>query len=279
MLTSQLFEQWDVDVELLVRQVHARVGPGAVYIGGSLADDLGNDGSDADLFCFTEAHSGDAPAASTFHVGGAVVDLRVVSGPFSAGPNESLLPLVLGPPDMAVADLPLLPAGSFQMLHALYRDRVLHPDVVAEAARTAYASDLLHLYTAVHSTLACAALADDLIAQRGSGDLDAAIYSARLACEVAIDAALATEGLVTVNPKWRFTLLQKAGMQSGMPPAHLTRRGLFPDPSDGVAALRTCLQAAQANVAHTLSDITLARLDLVRDAAQVLDDALVAWGA
>src|SRR6266536_3614759 len=51
MLTEQLFEQWNFDHEMIVGKVHAVLGPCDIFIGGSLADDLGTSGSDVDLYC------------------------------------------------------------------------------------------------------------------------------------------------------------------------------------------------------------------------------------
>jgi hypothetical protein len=277
MLTSQLFEQWDIDTGVLVDVVAEIVGPCDIYLGGSLADDLGNSGSDIDLYCFLREGAPVPPRPPTVHCGGAAIDLVIAGGAYSPAERESLLPLLLGPAEAPEDQLPLLSPGLFRQLYALYRDRKLAGQGWAEVPRQRFGADLLHLYLAMRSTLATAALAEDLLALRSSGHLPAATYSARLACEYAIDAALASEGFVTVNPKWRVALLEQARMQCAMPDAELTQAGLFPDPRNGLDALRNCLEAASVHLEHALANPMLARLHVVRGAAQLVADSGRAW--
>ncbi|MCX4745125.1 hypothetical protein OG455_06220 [Kitasatospora sp. NBC_01287] len=291
MLTSQLFEQWNIDNELVAGAVHQVLGPCDIFLGGSLADDLGNEGSDVDLYCFlppgaggaagaagTAGADGDAPGL-LIECGDTVLDLTVVPGGRRPGERESLLPLLLAPAEATEPQLPLLSQRLFRQLHALHRDRSLTGPGSGsglgpgEAVRVAHAADLLHVYAAVRSVLACAALADDLLALPEATPAEA-LYTARLSSEYAIDAALATEGLIVVNPKARHALLTRARMQSPLPGEEVAHAGLFPNPPSSPDAVHDCLTATQAFLRHALNDRLVARFELVTRSYERLEESL-----
>ncbi|MFB8053509.1 hypothetical protein [Streptomyces rubiginosohelvolus] len=275
MLTGQLFEQWNIDDTLVVDSVQSALGPCDIFLGGSLADDLGNLSSDLDLYCFLPPGSSSKIRSTAVSCGDTTLDLTAVPTDQDPG-RESLLTLLLGPADASEGELPLLSNQRFHQLHALYRDRHLASSGHGEAFRRTFAADLLHIYMAVRSILACAALAEDLISLRNANDHETALHSARIAAEYAVDAALAVEGAIVVNPKWRSQLLARTRLKTALPPEAATSAGLYPRPErpDAIAA---CLQTADAHLRHAVADGLVGRFDLVQDAIRLLRKSHDLW--
>ncbi|NEC19619.1 nucleotidyltransferase domain-containing protein [Streptomyces parvus] len=278
MLTSQLFEQWNIDTELAIKTVQQAVGPCDIFLGGSLADDLGNEASDVDLFAFLPEGASSTQNQLVLPCGGATLDITMVSGDATPGPRENLKSLLLAESDIGEAEVPLLSPRVFKQLHALYRDRSLTKSDTSERVRQRYAADLLHVYMAVRSILACAALADDLIASPDQ-DSKAALYSARIAAEYAIDAALASEGLLTSNPKLRHSLLDRARLANDLPDDGLVQVGLFPDPSTGRLAVSKCLASALAFLHYAGEGHMVSRFTLVQHSISLVEDSHKVWNS
>ncbi|WP_032769799.1 nucleotidyltransferase domain-containing protein [Streptomyces sp. CNS654] len=276
MLTSQLFEQWNIDTDLAIKTVQQAVGPCDIFLGGSLADDLGNEASDVDLFAFIPEGTSGSHTQLILQCGGATLDVTVVGGDAAPGARENLKTLLLAKADISEAEVPLLSPRVFKQLHALYRDRSLAKSSTSETIRQRYAADLLHVYLAVRSILACAALADDLIASPDQ-DPKAALYSARIAAEYAIDAALASEGLLTSNPKLRHSLLDRARLANDLPDDSLAHVGLFPDPSTGRLAVSKCLESALAFLNYAGEGHMVSRFTLVQHAISLVQEGHKVW--
>jgi len=276
MLTEQLFEQWNFDHEMIVGKVHAVLGPCDIFIGGSLADDLGTSGSDVDLYCFLEDAPVDVRRPLVTECGDASLELHVVEVAAAIGQTESLASLVVDAADLPPHQWPLLSPQELRRLHALYRDRGIYRAVgAAESFRRAAAPDLLHLYVALRALLTCVSLAEDVGALVASEERWSALYCSRLAVESALDAALASRGMVNPNSKWRVPLAQRVQLvDPQFPDLETLLGGLFPDPRAPGEAVRRCLDTAAHCLRVVTDDGFLASFPIVAEAVELLDAAV-----
>ncbi|HET8681960.1 MAG TPA: hypothetical protein VFM54_08810 [Micromonosporaceae bacterium] len=269
MLTEHLFEQWHIDEEALLDAVRRGAGECDVFLGGSLADDLGNTGSDIDLYCFLDTPEPASVGVGVTECGGARVELHVV-GTAAGSLIPDLTPLVSGS-FPGRAQWPFIPEQFRRVVHALYRDRALarHPDGPAERLRRRTGADLLHIHNALWATAAVASLAEDAAALTGPDESWSALYCARLAVEAALDAALACHMLVNPNPKWRVPLAFRARLlDQAFPDPQQLLAGLFPDASSFGTAVAACLAATRRCLGVVTADAYLASFDAVPDAAK-----------
>jgi hypothetical protein len=271
-LTDQLFEQWNVDAADLVRIMQGAVGDADLFLGGSLADDLGTEGSDIDLYCFvTEDPPWTGPRVARY--GPASIELHVVDVRQAAERVGSLLPLLLAEEPPPPQQWPLLTGGDIRLLHALYRDRRLHSGSGgAEWLRRQTGADLLHIHLALRATITAAALARDVASLVGPEQGWTALYCARLAVESALDAALATCGLVNPNPKWRVLLALQARLTNeAVPNESQLLDGLFPD-TRNAEAIGVCLTIASSCLEVVAQDRFLMRFPSVSEAVHGFAD-------
>jgi len=275
-LTTQLLEFWGVDEAALVDVARRTVGPCDVYIGGSLADDVGTITSDVDLYCFVAG--GEAPVApAPARVGAAGVECHVVRvADYSDFPES--LSVLLTDPDRAALRTPYPSPAALRCMHTLYRDRALAPGPLSDAVRRETAADLTHLYVGLRSVISCAASAEDVIAMLSMGEYWTALYGTRLVAEFALDAALAVGGHVNPNTKWRMSLAERAIVAGDLPyDMDGLVPGLFPSPlGDGdpftaaVALARGCLAYAADGMVPAFPQLATARA-LVESLAEWVD--------
>ncbi|HZB32339.1 MAG TPA: nucleotidyltransferase domain-containing protein [Streptosporangiaceae bacterium] len=260
MLTEQLFEYWNVDQDTLVGTVRDIVGDADLLLGGSLADDLGNEGSDIDVYCFMMK---DAPWSGPrlAECGNATLELHVVDIRAATHTAGSLLPLVTDDNPPPSQEWPLLSGGTLRLLHALYRDRRLNAETgSAEWLRRHTGADLLHIHLALRATTTAAALAEDVDLLTAPEQRWSALYCARLAVESALDAALASAGLINPNPKWRVPLaLQAKLVDDAFPDEPELLHGLFPTASQVEEETHACLAIADRCLRIVAKDAFLMR--------------------
>lgn len=276
MLTAQLLEFWGVDDAALVDCARHTVGPCDVYVGGSLADDVGTITSDVDLYCFVaDASTAPSEPVVATRCGAVGVECHVVVGPAYAGFPESLA-VLLTDPERAAVRTPYPSPAALRCMHALYRDRALAPGPVAEAVRRATAADLTHLYVGLRSVISSAASAEDALAMVSMGEYWTALYGTRLVAEFALDAALAAGGRTNPNSKWRMALAERAILAGDLPyDMDGLVPGLFPSPlgigdpfGDAVALARGCLDVAAEGMLSTFPQL---------HHAQALVESLAEW--
>jgi Nucleotidyltransferase domain len=259
-LTEQLFEYWNVDQDTLVGAVRDIVGDADLLLGGSLADDLGNEGSDIDVYCFMMK---EAPWSGPrlAECANATLELHVVDVRAATRMVGSLLPLVMDENAPPSQEWPLLSGAALRLLHALYRDRRLIAETgSAEWLRWHTGADLLHIHLALRATMTAAALAEDVDLLAGPEQRWSALYCARLAVESALDAALASAGLVNPNPKWRVPLaLQAKFVYDAFPDEPELLHGLFPTASQVAEETHACLAIAERCLSIVAQDAFLMR--------------------
>lgn len=266
MLTEQLFEHWNLDPETIVRTAGEQVGAADFLLGGSLADDLGTETSDVDVYCFV---AGDPPwtGPRVARCGAVSLELHVVDVQAAARRVGSLLPLVVTDPPPVPERWPFLAGGDLRLLHALYCDRRLHATTGnSEWLRQQTGADLLHVHSALRASLTGVALAEDAEALTGRDHLWTALYCARLAAESGLDAALACAGLVNPNPKWRLPLAARARLVDETFPCEKELvKGLFPTPDGLRESTRRCLETAAECLRRVMRDAFLMRFPIVSE--------------
>ena len=280
MRTDELLEHWNTDPSAVVAAAVEMVGPCDVYLGGSLADDLGSVNSDVDLYCFRADEAGITPFPVVTTSGDANLELHVVGVGPALLDGSSLRGLITETEPPAPHRWPLLSPQRFRQMHALYRDRALQAGEVSEAARRAFAPDLLHVYAALRATLSAGTLTEDLLMFSGPEHTYTRLYTARLVAESAIDAALASRELVNPNPKWRLLLARRARFDDGQFPEPGRLLGaLFPDISDSEQAIALCLRVAAECLGLVTADGVLRRFPSVRDCAHLVESAVSDYAA
>ena len=271
MIADQIFELWNLDVDTVADHVTDLIGPCDIYLGGSLADDLGTVNSDIDLYCFKADGPDPLPFPSVSSCGAAMLELHVTKVSPDHAASDSIQCLIVDDDPPPPQRWPLLSPQRFRQMHALYRDRALRPGEASAIARRVLAADLLHLYAALRATLTAGVLAEDLLMFGEPEHTSAQLYCARLVVENSIDAALATRELVNPNPKWRLLLAQRARfVDAGFPDPQRLLTGLFPDIDDPQRAISDCLSVACECLEMVLSDGILKRFDTVAEAVDLV---------
>ena len=238
MMTESVLEQWGVDGEQIVAAARQEVGEGDLYLGGSLADDLGTPSSDVDLYCFVPTGGSGRRRVELVGHRAVMLELHVVDVGHELSTADSLVPLVTMPEPPPPGHWPFLTGASFRAFHALLCDRPLAADHgAAERMRGTLGVDLLPIYVALRASSAASSLALEAAQMAAADSILSALHCARSAVELALDAALAAVGSVSANPKSRLTLARRVGLYSddgGLVPL----AALFPDhraPDDAVA--------------------------------------------
>ena len=275
MRTDHLFEYWNTDSAEVLNAVVDHLGPCDVFIGGSLADDLGTTTSDIDLYCFVRSEERGPQPPVNLTCGEARLEVYVVNvAEAGASRGDSLRRLIAENPPVPPSQFPLLSPQRLRQLHALYRDRALRAGAVAEEMRVSLAPDLLHIYASVRATLAAGALAEGLLTGANQGDIFPRLYHARLIAELAIDAALATHELVNPNPKWRLHLSERAALENPHFPPHGRILGaLFPEISVPEQAISQCLALAAECMRLVAGEGTLRRFPAVTESVELIEAA------
>lgn len=274
MITQDIFEIWNIDTDLITDEVIRLVGPCDIFLGGSLADDLGTMKSDIDVYCFRE----DGNTTTTFpvisRVGDVILEIYTVNVNAEFSEYESLKPLIVEDVPPAPQRWPLLSPQRFRQMHALYRNRGLKEGKCSDFARHILAADLLHIYVALRAMLSVGTLTEDLSTLTDPENAAARLYCARMIVENSIDAALATRELVNPNPKWRLRLARKARfIDSQFPDSEFLLSGLFPAAGDIERAVGMCLQVSDKCLDMVRGDGILTRFEAVMVAADLLHSA------
>jgi hypothetical protein len=248
MLTDALLEEWQMDRDLIASQAIDELGECDVYLGGSLCDDLGELTSDIDLYCFSRdlptsvrswssANAVPTVHAHTIHVGDETERL------------VNLTPLVVSMDPVALSDLPIMTGEIFRSMHALFCNQRLARGLGAgEDFRSRTGADALPVYVALRA-VHTAQQAIDHVTRRGGRAVEPsfeAIYRVRVGVEAALDAAVASRGLVNPNPRFRIALAQRAGLLSlGSATRSDVLSALFPDFRRGAAQIEEAAQCAR----------------------------------
>lgn len=262
MMTESVLEQWGIDAEQIVANARQEVAECDLYLGGSLADDLGSPASDIDLYCFVKSGGTDLRRVRVVGHRPVTLELHIVDIGHELATTASLVPLVADADPPPPSRWPLLSGGTFRAMHALLCDRPLaRHGGTAERMRSELGADLLPVYVALRASLAATSLVREA-GQRATESMLGALHCARMGVEAALDAALATAGTVSANPKWRLTLARRQGL---LPDGggDLLLAGLFPDHRDAGAALARCREATAHLLDLVRQDAFLARYPAV----------------
>lgn len=274
MIADQVFELCNVDADAVTDHVTGLIGACDIFLGGSLADDLGTVNSDIDLYCFRMGSEEPDPLPIISPCGDAMLELHVATVDAERAKSDSLQALIVDDDPPPPQLWPLISPQRFRQMHALYRDRALRAGEPSQTARRALAADLLHIYAALRATLTAGILTEDLLMFQGSEHTTARLYCARLVVENSIDAALAARELVNPNPKWRLLLAKRAQFTDpDFPNPDELLSALFPDISDPEKAISRCLSVAGTCLEIVHSDGILRRFDTVSEALELVNTA------
>ncbi|WP_431936245.1 nucleotidyltransferase domain-containing protein [Micromonospora sp. RP3T] len=271
-MTELVLEHWGVDPEQIVAGARHEVGDADLYLGGSLADDLGSPDSDIDLYCFVESGGSGTRRLQLTGYAPVVLELHVVDVNQELATGVSLAPFVIEADPLPPARWPILSGTAFRAFHALFYDRPLAPPTgPADRMRSGLGTDLLPIYVVLRSALAASSL-DRQADRRATESTLSAVHCARLGVEAALDAALATAGAVSANPKWRLTLARRHGLLSDGT-EDLVLAGIFPDRHRADDAVARCHRATARLLDRVRQDAFLARYPVVRATSGQVDHA------
>ncbi|MEV5533679.1 nucleotidyltransferase domain-containing protein [Streptomyces prunicolor] len=239
MLTSQLFELWGIDDEILLHSCQDHGSGSAVVLGGSLADNMGTPVSDIDVYCFSDATRPDGQHAFR-RLNERVVHIHTVNRTTLGSLGGPLWQLLDEP--QCLDGVPVLPPTTLSDLHALQAGRALYDDGTLEQLRVDSGSDLLGSYLVLRNLVRTRRLLQRLKDGPGAP----AKVCVRGVLEATTDTCLAAIGLVNPNPKWRVELLSRA--PSSRPDTRWTdamvealRAGAPDDPAGQLALAGECL--------------------------------------
>jgi hypothetical protein len=257
---EDLFEQWGLDLDALVRTIVSRTGDLPMVLGGSLVDGLGTVMSDVDVFCFGSPRAPDLPVdrlsplmqVATCWVDRVEVNLHFVEPSQLSQHGDEMRQLVQ--PEGA-ARLPAIGFEELFVLHALARGPALTRGDEVDRVRDLAAADLFSTYLCLRSVSVCRAFRHDVESLVEGGETNAALAAARHSAESAVDALLAVRGYANPNPKWRVTLVEQAiihgrlGIRASSVLAALFPRWDRAHPSlrHSVELARTCLEQVAAD--------------------------------
>lgn len=281
MLTDQLFETWNIDTEMLVRAARSVAPDGDVLFGGSLADDLGTVLSDIDLYHFSPGPAAATSTPRVLKLGEVFIELHSVDVDAPGDALPDLRHLLLSDCSAAAENLPLISGRTMRMLYALYCDRRLSGDgKAAESLRRRTGADLLHVHVTLRSVLTATALVDDVRTLNTPEHRYTCLYCARLLAEAALDALLATRGLMHPNPKWRLMLAERAAIGwAAFPRVPELLPALFPHVDDPVEAVAYCVRMARTCLEVVNTDGLLASFPIVPEALAAVAGAAAVEGA